>query len=261
MCALIIDQPCPAKYRSMIFCDESSQTEKFFVLGALYFIVKAEVDHKAQVALIEAQLRELKERYGLFGRAKWEKVPPAGQENKLEGYKRLIRWFQATRDMRFKCMVVHTTKYPLDNRERWQGDPLIGYLKYYYTFLCTIMSKYPGHFHDITIDNYTFREDNGSQKLRDTVEGRYRNKNTSVSRLYRNCDLRTGNEEDSNLLQLIDLLTPMRFAATQTDDESEALELTRSQYRAIPAQVTTRRYMQVPAFKRSVDELIRRGLI
>src|ERR1700751_3388834 len=116
MCALIIDQPCPAKYRSMIFCDESSQTEKFFVLGALYFIVKAEVGHKAQVALIEAQLRELKERYGLFGRAKWEKVPPAGQENKLEGYKlegykRLISWFQATRDMRFKYMVVHTTKY------------------------------------------------------------------------------------------------------------------------------------------------------
>jgi hypothetical protein len=191
----------------MIFCDESSQTERFFVLGALYFVVKAEVDHKAQVAQIEAQLRALKERYSLFGRAKWEKVPSAGQENKLEGYKRLIRWFQATRDMRFKCMVVDTTKYPLDNRERWDGDPLIGYLKYYCTLLCTIMSKYPGHFHDITIDNYTFREGNDSQKLRDTVEGRYRNKNTSVSRLYRNCDLRTGNEEDSNLLQLIDLLT------------------------------------------------------
>ena len=85
-----ISPPFPAKSRTMIFCDESWQTEKFFVLGALYFIVKAEVDHKAQVAQIEAQLRELKERYGLFGRAKWEKVPPARQENKLEGYKRLI---------------------------------------------------------------------------------------------------------------------------------------------------------------------------
>jgi hypothetical protein len=54
---------------------------------------------------------------------------------------------------------------------------------------------------------------------------------------------------------------PMRFAAVQTKDEGEALELTPSQYRAIPAQVTTRRYMLEPAFKRSVDGLVRRGLI
>jgi len=54
---------------------------------------------------------------------------------------------------------------------------------------------------------------------------------------------------------------PMRFAAVQTNDGGEALELTPSQYRAIPAQVTTRRYMQEPAFKRAVDELVRRGLI
>jgi hypothetical protein len=53
---------------------------------------------------------------------------------------------------------------------------------------------------------------------------------------------------------------PMRFAAAQTD-EGEALALSPAEYRAIPAQVTTRRYMQEPAFKRSVDELIRRGLI
>jgi hypothetical protein len=192
----------------MIFCDESSQTDRFFVLGALYFIVKAEVDHKAQVAQIEAQLRELKERYGLFGRVKWEKVPSAQQENKLEGYRRLIRWFQATRDMRFKCMVVDTIKYPLDNKLRWEGDPLIGYLKFYCTFLSDgILRSNPGHFYDITIDNYTFREGDDSQKLRYTIENRYLKNYLSISRLYRHCELRTANEEDSNLLQLIDLLT------------------------------------------------------
>jgi len=53
---------------------------------------------------------------------------------------------------------------------------------------------------------------------------------------------------------------PMRFAA-QTDDEDEAPELTPSQYRVIPAQVTTRRYLTEPAFKRAVDELVKRGLI
>jgi hypothetical protein len=54
---------------------------------------------------------------------------------------------------------------------------------------------------------------------------------------------------------------PMRFASTQTDDIGEVLELTPSQYRAIPAQVTTRRYMQEPAFRRCTDKLIREGKI
>lgn len=198
--------PHPAKYRSIVFCDESSQSERFFVLGALYF--KTELDYKTEINRHEAHLRALKERYGLFGKAKWVKVPAAQQENKLEGYRRLVRWFQATRDMRFKCMVVDTTKYPLDNRTRWDGDPLIGYLKFYCTFLSDgIMCSQPGHFYDITMDNYTFREGDDSHKLRYTVEGRYLKKNQSMSKLYRHCELCTANEEDSNLLQVIDLLT------------------------------------------------------
>jgi hypothetical protein len=192
----------------MIFCDESSQGERFFVLGALYFALKTDVDYKAETARLEGNLRALKERYGLFKTVKWEKVPSTQQENKLEGYRRLIRWFGATRDMRFKCMVLDTTKYPLGNRQRWQGDALIGYLKFYCTFLSdSIMRRYPGNFFDITIDNYTFREGDDSQKLRDTVEGRYLNHTLSASRLYRHCSLVTANEEESNLLQLIDILT------------------------------------------------------
>jgi hypothetical protein len=53
---------------------------------------------------------------------------------------------------------------------------------------------------------------------------------------------------------------PMRFAAAPAD-EGEALALSPAEYRAIPAEVTTRRYMLEPAFKRSVDGLVRRGLI
>jgi Protein of unknown function (DUF3800) len=207
MCALIIGQPCPAERRSMIFCDESSQKERFFVLGALYFAFKADSDHVANIALMEKQMRDVKAKHGLFGRVKWEKVPAAQQKNKLEGYKAVIKMFTVAEGVRFKCMVLDTNKYPLDNRVRWRGDALVGYLKFYCVFLSDgIMVRHPGHFYDITIDNYTFREGCDSDDLRMSVEGRYVNK-TKKNRLQRHCDLSTANEEDSNLLQLTDLLT------------------------------------------------------
>jgi hypothetical protein len=36
-----------------------------------------------------------------------------------------------------------------------------------------------GHFFDITVDNYAFREGDDSQKLRDTLDGRYLKKQLS----------------------------------------------------------------------------------
>jgi Protein of unknown function (DUF3800) len=134
----------------MIFCDESSQAERFFVLGALYFALKADADHAIEIAKVEKNMREIKAKHGLHGRVKWEKVPSANQKNKLDGYKRLIKVFAATKQVRFKCMVLDTTKYPLDNRARWRGDALVGYLKFYCVFLSDgIMVHYPGHFYDI----------------------------------------------------------------------------------------------------------------
>jgi hypothetical protein len=53
-----------------------------------------------------------------------------------------------------------------------------------------------------------------------------------------------------------------RFASvTAEQDDGQVLELTPSQYRAIPAQVTTRRYMQEPQFRRAVDALVKAGKI
>lgn len=207
MAALIIGQPTPAEYRSMIFCDESSQKEKFFVLGALYFAFKAADDHAVRIAKIESQLKTLKEHYGLFGAVKWGKVPSQTQTNKLEGYKVLIDAFLKAEGMNFKCMVLNTNKYPLDNKVRWRGDALVGYLKFYCVFLCDgIMARFPGHFYDITIDNYTFREGQDSGNLRDSVQGRYLIK-TKKRGFDRHCDVTTANDNDSNPLQLADLLT------------------------------------------------------
>jgi hypothetical protein len=55
------------------------------------------------------------------------------------------------------------------------------------------------------LGNYPFREGQDSNRLKLSVEGRYR-KRTGKTYLQRHCDLVTANEEDSNLLQLTDLL-------------------------------------------------------
>jgi len=198
--------PYQANFRSMIFCDESSQNEKFYVVGGLYFRLDSRTDYKSEVAALEKRFTDLKAEYGLFGRVKWEKIPPATQHNKLEGYKSLIRDLATIKDMKFKCMVVDTTKYQLDSKTVCFGDPLVGYLKLYCVFLTDgIMVKWPGYFYDITIDNYSFRDGQGSDLLWRTVEGRYLKK-TLRTRLFRHCDLVTAEEENSNLLQLTDLL-------------------------------------------------------
>jgi hypothetical protein len=139
----------------------------------LYFALNSSSDRTAEIASLEKRSIDLKAQHGLFRRVKWEKVPSPQQHDKLEGYKSLIRDLAANRNMRFKCMVVDTTEYPLNNRTVCLGDLLVGYLKFYTVFLADgIMVTYPGYFYDITIDNYPFREGHDSHRLRLSVEGR-----------------------------------------------------------------------------------------
>ena len=159
------------------------------------------------MGMFEAGVEKLKRNYGLFGKVKWEKVPAASQVKKLDGYKAILQTFLQNPELRFKCMVVDTHKYPLDNKKRWRGDSLIGYLKFYCTFLSDgLMCRIPGHFYNITMDNYSFREGHDSRDLRESVEGRYQNK-AKQSRWHRHCELETAREEDSIFLQFTDLLT------------------------------------------------------
>src|ERR1700678_2186248 len=105
---MLIGLPCPAAHRSMIFCDESSQGERFFVIGAVYFALKIDEDYKTRVANIESELGKTKKEYGLFGRIKWEKVPAASQRHKLDGYKKILNRFAVSTNVRFKCIVIDT---------------------------------------------------------------------------------------------------------------------------------------------------------
>src|SRR5436305_1658411 len=96
---------CPAPNTSVIFSDESSQKQAFFVLGALYFWCPSNA-YKNKIATFESALAELKVKH-CIGTAKWEKVPEPGW--RLQGYTALVRYLADQKDrIKFKCMVVDT---------------------------------------------------------------------------------------------------------------------------------------------------------
>jgi hypothetical protein len=201
----------PARNTSVAFSDESSVGEPFIVYGALYSWWPSS-DYKNEVAKIENELAEIKGGHGL-STVKWKKVPPPGW--KLEGYKALVRYLASLKSRtKFKCMVVDTEKYPLKNKAVTGGDPLVGYLKHYTMHLVDgIMLTQRGYFYDITIDNYSFRPKKGydSRSLGRMVEGRYLkvfqpDDRTVNKRRWRHCELKTANDEDSNLIQMADIL-------------------------------------------------------
>jgi hypothetical protein len=198
--------PRCAPNTSLIFSDESSQNKRFCVLGALYLWLPSG-DYKRHIARLESKLTKLKADYGL-GTVKWEKVPRPGRM--LEGYKALVGYLASLRErVKFKCMVVDTHAYPLDHATLYDRDSLVGYLKYYTVFLTDgIMLTQRGYFYDITIDDYSWRPKTGhdSKALGEAVERRYVRKSRKAHLKQRHSQLAVANEEESNLLQLTDIL-------------------------------------------------------
>jgi hypothetical protein len=201
----------PAPNTSVTFSDESSLGERFLVYGTLYSWWPS-ADYKNEVQRIEETLAKIKGEHGL-SIVKWTEVPKPSW--KLEGYKALIRYVASLkRRTKFKCMVVDADRYPLKNKAVTGGDPLVGYLKHYTLHLVDgIMLTQRGYFYDITIDNYSFRPKRGydSSALGRMVEGRYlkvfQPSDPEINkRRWRHSELKTANDEDSNLVQMADLL-------------------------------------------------------
>lgn len=184
------------------FCDETSHSkERFFVLGAVYFVLGKGVDSAATIASIEAQLWEIKNKWGL-GRLKYAKIP-LSEGRYFDGYKDFINSFVETEHVYFKCMVIDTKKYPLNNAERWAGETLIGYEKFYCVFLADgLMKRYPNYFYEIVVDEFSGVD---YPHLEYTVTGRYVKK-VGPKPVMSYCIVNKGNDQTSNLLQLADLL-------------------------------------------------------
>ncbi len=132
----------------------------------------------------------------------------------MEGYKALISYLASYRlslkqRIGFKCLVVDTHKYPLDEKEITGRDPLVGYLKYYTVFLTNgIMLAQRGYYYDITVDDFSSRPPKyDSQSLAKYVEGRYVRISKKRELRQRHSELKTAKEEHSNLLQMVDVLT------------------------------------------------------
>lgn len=188
------------------FCDESCHNaHRFFVLGAIFFAFKAGSDVSAAIREIEEQLQHKKEEYGLRGRVKWQKIPSrAGRF--LDGYKALVREVLETENVYFKAMVVDTHKHPLDNKQRWAGDQLVGYSKFYCVFLSDgLMSRFEKYFFDFTIDQFEFRPDCDARLLERTAERRFIKKSKPQAFL-NHCRVTTADHRNSNLLQMVDLI-------------------------------------------------------
>src|SRR5262249_34303884 len=156
------------------FCDESCHNaHRFFVLGALFFAFKAGADIEAAIRDIEEHLEKIKENYGLNGRVKWQKIPSKAGKF-LEGYKAIVRDVLETDSVCFKAMVVDTHKHPLDNKQRWGGDQLVGYSKFYCVFLSDgLMSRFRNYFFDFTIDQFEFRPECDASLLQRTAARRF----------------------------------------------------------------------------------------
>jgi hypothetical protein len=205
---------CTSPNTSVIYSDESSQQAiHFCVYGALYFWCPNDT-LRSEMAKLDTGLAELKKHHKL-GLAKWEEVPTPSC--KLEGFKALIECMASYRlplgqRINFKCLVVDTHKYPLDEKEITGRDPLVGYMKYmkYYTvFLTTgIMLAQRGYYYDISVDDFSSRPPNhDSRALAKYVEKRYLRISRKGHLKQRHSELKTAKEETSNLLQMVDVLT------------------------------------------------------
>jgi Protein of unknown function (DUF3800) len=195
-------------WTSVIFSDESSISgQKYFAFGGLYIALPSR-KYKTHIQGLENKLAEIKANHGI-GVAKWEKVKEHGW--RLDGYKAMVEYLssrEVRKYVKFSCMVVDRSKYKLRGK---RGDMLDGYLRYYCVFLTSgIMNMQEGYFYDITIDDFEFRPDTGHGKedLERSVEYRYLNKcKDPKDHNCRHSVLDVSNDEDSNILQMADVLS------------------------------------------------------
>lgn len=187
------------------YCDESSHNaHKFFILGGVFFAPQPRADVDGVVRSIEEHLQAIKDAHNLRT-VKWGKVP-VKQGKLFDGYKAYLQDFLEAKPAVFKCLVIDTGKYPLNNRKLWEGDSLVGYLKFYCVFLSDgLMQRYPGYFFDIRIDQFEFRPDCDCEVLERTVERRYVKKN-KPDPCFQYCSVQALDHRRHNLLQLADLL-------------------------------------------------------
>ena len=116
-----------------IYCDESrqdllaskasiSEGNKFCCIGG----IMVSMDARAE---IKANIKALKEKYGVYGEVKWSTVSP----NKLPFYLDLVDLFFDSSELFFRTVVIDASK--VRNNIFNENDQELGYYKFYYQLL------------------------------------------------------------------------------------------------------------------------------
>lgn len=114
-----------------VYCDESclealSRKEQhlFMGIGSIWMPAELRPNFKAAMARI-------KERHGVHGEVKWQKVSP----RYIDLYKDLVDFFFSSSYLRFRVILVESDK--VDNVKFNNSDAELGFYKFYYQLLKT----------------------------------------------------------------------------------------------------------------------------
>src|SRR6185295_14994298 len=118
-------------------------------IGSTYFIPKESSRTEEVVGNFEQHLEGIKSKHSLHKELKWETIPSSTGKY-FEGYKAFITPFLNHEHWYFKCMVIDTSKYPLDHKDIMEGNSLKGYYKFCCVFIADgLMRRKPEYFFDI----------------------------------------------------------------------------------------------------------------
>jgi hypothetical protein len=179
----------------VVYCDESRHdgglNARFMAIGTLW------VPRYRKAALTKA-LRELFRNQGLHAEVKWSKV----SAHRLDSYKRIVDFFFADPELRFRVIVVDQERF---DPERFHGgDRELGFYKFYYEVLHRWME--PGNEYLVLLD---FKQNQSA--------GRYHDLRTVLTRKLKGeariLDLTVIDSSETPLAQLCDVLTGAVAAA------------------------------------------------
>jgi len=115
-----------------IFCDESSQNDRYMVLGGI-------ITPGTNVRRFNRKLADLRTNTKMGAELKWQKVT----RQKLAEYKAFVDFFvtaNKTHELHFSCMIFDN--HLIDHRKYSAGDSEIGFYKLMYQLLLRCFGKH-----------------------------------------------------------------------------------------------------------------------
>lgn len=113
-----------------VFCDESRQTNsRWMLLGSIWIPRKLEEEFEKICFEFRQKTQNSKAYF------KWTKV----SRGKLDAYKGLVDLFFKFDNIRFKCLLIDTHQLDIDGYH--QGDPELGFYRFYFYLLSRTMIK------------------------------------------------------------------------------------------------------------------------